>query len=129
MELVVVDTDIIIDFLRTGSGLLPALFELQTQGKIELYLTSMTIFELLAGDMPTSQESLIEKLVSYFQIIPLTREIAAFAGVKKRGKKLSITVADYIIGISTVYYRAQLATRNKKHFSGIPNLVFYEMRV
>ena len=126
MQPVVLDTDIIIDFLRTGGGLFPYLLDRQANGDIELYLSAVTVFELLAGSMPAKQKELVEKLLSYFHIIPFDHELASFAGIQKRGKKLTINLADYIIGISAVHNNAKLATRNKKHFTGIPKLSFYE---
>lgn len=126
MEKVVVDTDIIIDFLRTNKGLLPQLRDLQEKELLEIYITSVTIMELFAGDMRKTQEKMLVDLLINFKVIPFDEEIARFAGEEKRGKKLQIQLSDFIIGITCTYFKAELATRNQAHFRGIKGIKFFK---
>ena len=105
-----------------------SLLDDQEQEIIELFISAITVIELLSGEMPKAQETLTLQLVSDLEIIPVHRELAAFAGNSKRGKKLFTDLADYLIGISSVYVGAKLATRNIKHFVGIKGLEFYPLK-
>lgn len=127
MEKVLVDTDVIIDFLRIDSGLFPKLLRLQAEGKIEIFLSSITVMELYAGASAGKQESLLSDLVSQFRVLPFDKELAKVAGELKRGKRLSASLADYIIGVTTIAYKARLVTRNRKHFESISKLRFYQV--
>lgn len=127
MDKVIVDTDIIVDFLRTNSGLLPQLMQLQQNGVCEIYTSSITIMELFAGEMDKTEIKMLNSLLEYFKTIPFDQELARFAGEKKRGKKLRINLTDLIISITSVYFKAKLATRNKDHFEGIPGIEFFKI--
>lgn len=126
MKKVVVDTDIVIDFLRTNKGLLPQLRGLQEQGEVEIYISSITIMELFAGEMKSVQLKMLIELLVNFKVIPFDEEIAKFAGEEKRGKRLQIQLSDFIIGITSIYFKADLATRDKDHFHGIKSIKFFK---
>lgn len=125
MEKVVADTDIVIDFLRTNAGLLPQLTKLQQEGICEVYFSSITIMELFAGEMTNNEIKMLFDLLGRFKVISFDQELAQFAGENKRGKKLTVHFADFIIGITSIYIEAKLVTRNKEHFIGIPHIKFY----
>lgn len=125
MKKVVLDTDVIIDLLRINKGLLLPLLELQEQGKLEIYISSVTIMELFAGEMKSAQMKMLSGLLAHFKSIPFDDTVARFSGELKRGKKLQIHLSDFIIGVTAVYFEAQLATRNKDHFKGISKIHFY----
>ncbi|MEK7129696.1 MAG: PIN domain-containing protein [Patescibacteria group bacterium] len=127
MTKVVVDSDIIIDFLRTGSGLLPALFESQRDGKLELFLSAITILELFAGKSSKAAAGQLRELITGFTVVPLGNELAIFAGELKRDHRISTAFADLVVGAATIAIGAQLATRNKRHYQGIPKLRFYPL--
>lgn len=122
---VLVDTDIIIDFLRTRKGILSKLFELQAKQTLELYITSITIVELFSGQSSKKKNPDLSELISEFKIIELTRGLAKFAGELKRDNLLLVPFADLVIGTTAVYIKAKLATRNRQHFQSIPKLKFY----
>lgn len=125
MTKIVVDTDILIDYIRIGKGSLPNLFDLQNRGKIELFLSSMSGLELFVGKSSRGDKAKLLELIALFKIIPVNLEIATLAGELKRDNNLSISIADLIIGASTLLIHAKLATRNKQHFQGIPKLQLY----
>ena len=128
MEKVVVDSDIIIDYLRTSKGRLPDLLSLQEQGKIEIYVSSMTVFELFAGSFSKKDESKISELVAGFKVVAFDENLAKFAGELTRDWKLSLPLADFVIASTAVFIEAQVVTRNKDHFKGIPKLKFFTLK-
>ena len=125
MKKVVVDTDIIIDCLRIENGVLQKLFELQKEKKIELYLSSISILELFAGKSSQKTSSKLLRLIDLFRVIPLGQEMTQLGGELKRDHNLSIAIADLVIAATALSIRAQLATRNKRHYQAIPKLQFY----
>lgn len=125
MEKVVVDTDVVIDFLRIKAGLFLELLESQKREEIELYLSSITLMELFAGEMSRREIAELTELLENFRIISFDEGLAKFAGKLKRGKRLNTHFADFIIGATSVYLNAKLATRNKSHFKSIEKIRFY----
>lgn len=126
MVKIVVDTDIIIDFLRNGAGDLPLLLKLQAEEKAELYLSSLTILEIFVGKSSKKRAGEIEAVINSFKIIPVDQFLARVCGEKQRDHCLSITLSDLIIGLTAVFLNAVIATRNKKHFQKIPGLKFFK---
>lgn len=125
MEKVVVDTDVVIDFLRMNAGLFLKLLESQKKYELELYLSSITLMELFAGEMNTSELAELTKLLVNLKIVSFDQELAKFTGKIKRGKRLQIHFADFIIGATSLYLNAKLATRNRSHFKEIGKIRFY----
>lgn len=125
MEKVVVDTDVVIDFLRINSGLFLELLELQKKRELELYLSSITLMELFAGEMETSESTELAKLLVNLKIVSFDQELAEYTGKIKRGKRLQVHFADFIIGATSLYLDAKLATRNRSHFKEIGKIRFY----
>lgn len=127
MDKVIIDTDIVIDFLRTKSGQLLRIIQFQNLGLLEIFFSSLTIMELYAGEMKKTEMDQLTELLINFKVIPFDQQLAQFAGEKKRGEKFPIRTADFIIGITSVYLGAYLATRNKEHFKGIKGLKFFDL--
>lgn len=124
-ENVLVDSDILIDFFRTGTGLLPELIKQQDEGEIEIYVSSMTVFELFSGQSSKSEKEKILQLLEDLKIIPFDRSLAQFAGGLNRDLHVRIPLADFIIGATCLYLDAKLATRNKSHFQDIGKIRYY----
>lgn len=127
MERVVVDSDVFIDLFRTGKGLFPQLLHLQEEGKIELYLSSITVLELFSGASSIKEEDLLMETISNFKMVSFDAELARFAGEKRRDGNLITPIADFIIGITSVYLEARLATRNRDDFKGIKGIKFFPL--
>ena len=127
---VVVDTDVLIDYLRLNRGPLPQLVTLQKNGTIELYLSTVTVMELYAGLSSTKMEKELQLMFEIYTIIPFGSDIARFAGELKREKKFpTVPVAGYIIGTTAVWLKASIVTRNRRHFAAIPGITFYTVPV
>lgn len=128
MEKILIDSDIIIDFLRTGKGLLPDLLSLQKINKAVIYISSVSIFELFAGQFSKKDKTILLSLINTIEVMPFDQNIAQSAGEIKRDYKTSIALADFFIGVTSIYFGAKLATRNKEHFKGIPRLKFFTVK-
>lgn len=128
MVKVFLDTDILVDYLRAKKGPIVDLVKLQERGKIELHLSSVSIMELFAGLSALRMQSELGMVLHSLTVISFDKNIARFAGELKRDKKFqTISLADYLIGTTALSMKAQLATRNKKHFQGIPGLKFFDL--
>jgi len=122
---VVIDTNVIIDHLRqkgSSDSLLSKLFE-----QIELneaVISFITIQELFAGQSTTNKEieEWILRIISPYQILPYTFEIAKLAGEIDRDSKNQIDFPDAAIAATAILNKAKLLTLNKKDFKGIKNL-------
>ena len=125
MVKLVVDTDIVIDYLRAGQGPFLAILDLQQKGEAEIYVSAATVLELYAGQSSKTDSEQVEKILDNLAIVELSRELAKFVGEKKRDMTASISLNDLIIGCTTLVLKARLVTRNKKHFTPIPGLKFY----
>lgn len=125
---VVVDTDVIIDYLRAKTGILLELLDLTRNEAIWLYCPSIVVLELFSGESSKKDRQVIEEILSAMTIINLDKDSAKKAGELKRNKKMDITVPDLIIGETTLSLDAQLATSNVKHFSQIPGLKFFKRK-
>lgn len=123
--MVVIDTNVIIDHLRqkgSSDSLLSKLFE-----QIELneaVISFITIQELFAGQSTTNKEieEWILRIISPYQILPYTFEIAKLAGEIDRDSKNQIDFPDAAIAATAILNKAKLLTLNKKDFKGIKNL-------
>ena len=126
MTKVLVDTDVIIDYLRINRGPMAQLVLIQSNGEIEMHLASISVMELYAGLSSIKFAEKIELLVNLCTVVPFDATVARFAGKLKRDKKFpTVPVTDYLIGSTALWLKAELATGNKKHFAGIPGLKFF----
>ena len=125
MVKIFLDTNIIIDYLRTKKGLLFELLELQKLQRIKIYCSSITVVEIFAERSSVLQEDIIRNIFSVVQIIAVDHELGKKVGETKREMNNEVTLGDVIIGVSAVTLNAQLATNNQKHFAKIPDLKFF----
>lgn len=120
---VIADTDVLIDFLRDrGDEARRIEFELKTG---RLCTTSVTAFELWVGAKSPQEKAAVGTLLSALSIIPLDAAAADIAGKIFRdlaAKGIPIGMADCLIAGICCSRGGMLITRNKKHFSRIPNL-------
>lgn len=92
---VLVDTDILIDFLRghpSAGAILNARFN-------EIAFSAISVAELYAGAREGEEKPALQRMISASRIIDVTPEIAAQAGMlkKKFGKSHGIGLADAIV--------------------------------
>ncbi|MEK7111015.1 MAG: type II toxin-antitoxin system VapC family toxin [Patescibacteria group bacterium] len=123
MTKVVIDTSIIIDFTRAGTGQLPDLIEAAKSDEIELFIPTVVILELWIGKsmQQSKNTAAAEKLFSGIKRIDLVESIAKLAGKLLR-KNLLTGPMDAIIAASALELNAKLATGNRRHFEKVKNL-------
>ena len=122
-RLIVVDTDVVIDFFRNISPAADVLSE-QVSSE-EAAITAISVFELYAGVEGSKRLRQIESLVQELIVLPLNTMEAAVAGriytqLKARGKMIGIQ--DILIAGICIANDLRLYTKNMAHFSEIKDL-------
>ena len=122
-HLIVVDTDVIIDFFRDISPAAGVFSELISLKKAAL--TAISVFELYAGIEGAKRLRQIENLVQELIILPLNTLEAAIAGriytqLKSRGKLVG--THDILIAAICLANDLPLYTKNIAHFSEIKDI-------
>jgi predicted nucleic acid-binding protein len=105
---VVVDSSIIIDYLRGGKKW--SEFIDDAPRDIQLFLPTVVIFELFSGSS-TSNTRTPQEVIAF---------IRGFRDIK-----IKIQAADYIIAATALSINATILTLNRKHFEQIPGLAIY----
>ena len=105
-----VDTDVLVDHLRTGTGFEP--------GKHSISYSVITRAELFAGR--GSDEEVVGRLLAPFRELPVDRETAELGGRLRR--ETGAGMADALIAATALHYRLAMFTRNRTHFERIPRL-------
>ena len=114
MKSVIVDTDILIDFLRGKRGAQDYLLSIFEDSVI--YCSVITVAEISAGMKPHEREGTTE-LMDSLNIVDVTREIAEKGGEYKRDeKRQSLELDDCLIAATAFVKKAALATGNGKHY-------------
>lgn len=124
---VVIDTSIIIDYIRGGSKWENFIKNISEDS--EFYLPTIVIYELFSGE--STRQALHKKVITnflrHFRRIELNEEIAIVAGELYRDVSKILGVGDYIIAASALAINAEVLTINRKHFQQIPNLKLYDL--
>ena len=125
--LVVVDTDLVIDFLR-GRGDGAALLRRLLVDR-RLRLTAITAFELrLGADAPRRQDDIARLLRS--RTLPLDRAAALRGGSvasSLRAAGRDIGMADCLQAGTCLRHQLPLATRNRRHFERVDGLALADL--
>ncbi len=114
MKNILVDTDILINFLR---GSVRARYFLSSLiNESALYCSVITAAEIFAG-MKEHEKEKTSDLLDSLNIIDVTREIAEKAGGYKKGvKSHSLELDDCFIAATAFTNNALLATGNGRHY-------------
>ena len=114
MKNIVLDTDILINFLRGREEARDFLSSLIDEAT--LYCSVITVAEIFAG-MREHERKKTEELLDSFNLIEITKEIAEKAGnYKNRIKSQTLELDDCLIAASAQSIGAILATGNIKHY-------------
>jgi predicted nucleic acid-binding protein len=121
MAQLLVDTDVLIDYLRARPESVTYLENL-TQS---LVISAITVAELYAGVRDGAERVALENFISSFQVRAVDEEIAARAGILRRDfrKSHGTGLADAIIAATAEEQQANLVTLNKKHFPMLKDVV------
>jgi hypothetical protein len=114
------DTNILIDYLRGRQDAIDLLEAQGTKPKVSVVST----LELYAGVRNRREEQKAEQLLSQAALLPLTQDIAKYAGVLMRIYEAShgVEMPDAIIAATAEHHGLKLATLNVKHFPMFPKL-------
>ena len=111
---VVVDSDVMVDFLRGY----PAAIALILAHSTGIILPSIVAAELYAGIKDGEELSKLDSLMSLFRVVPASHDIARSGGLYKKqfAKSHGVGLADAIIAATVEAERAELKTLNTKHY-------------
>jgi len=115
---IVVDTNIIIQYLQTGQGVLTSAYE-----KYTMQISSATYTELLASSTfkdVSLEKEVLEFITKYFTVKDVTKAIAHQAAVLVREYELNLASA--YIAASAMVEGVELLSDDKKTFGKIADL-------
>ena len=117
---IIVDTDILIDFLRGDDKALAFIDEFSSH----IILSPIVVAELYAGVKGDNELSVLDNFVALFRVVPIDSEIAKAGGLYKRdfGKSHGVGLADAILAATAQKENAELKTLNAKHYPMIKGL-------
>ena len=124
---VVVDSDLVIDFLQGRGPGVALVRELLAAGRLRL--TAVTAFELRVGADFAAREASIAPLF-LGRTLPLDAEAALQAGAiwsELRAGGIGIGLADTLQAGVALRFGLPLAARNVRHFSRIPGLTLADV--
>ena len=115
------DTDILIDHLR-GYEPTKKFLKNITNSNTGILISVITETEIFSGEKMLDKEERIktEIFLELFLVIPLTSEIARFAG--DLSIKYKLDLADSVIAATSIKNDLTLITRNIKHYKNINGL-------
>lgn len=120
-ERLLIDTDVLIDYLR---GQAEAISYLESLTETML-ISAVTIAELYAGVREGTERTALDEFIRAFEIIPINEAIAITGGLHRRdyGKSHGTGLADALIAATADVCQAELVTLNKKHFPMLASVV------
>lgn len=120
MDSFLVDTDVLIDFLR---GYAPAV-EWLREARNRPLVSVITVAELRAG-MRAGEESALESLFDALIVLPVDERIATRAGDLRRqfGPGHGTGLADALIAATAIVNQARLVSLNVRHYPMVEGLL------
>lgn len=112
--LLVVDTDVLIDYLRDRSQAVVFLEGIEQP----LAVSAITVAELFVGVREGEERRRLDAFVAAFHVLGLDRQAAVQAGFWRRqyGPSHGMGLADALIAASVAAAGATLVTLNRRHF-------------
>ena len=118
----VIDTGIFIDHLRKMNRETTLLSQLPPNTL--LYVSAITVYELLAGATNNQKFQDAQRLLSAVTILPVDENVAALAAqLYQQMKGNSIGLADTLIAATALCHNLPLKTLNTRHFSRVSGLI------
>jgi len=124
MEIICLDTDILIEHKRAKDKTKTKFFELSTQ--YQFAVSIIVAYELFRGDNSEEDKFWNEFFSQRIMVLNIDFDCAKVAGniyrdLKQKGKMIG--VEDILIAATAIRNGYKLATENKEHFARIPNLI------
>jgi predicted nucleic acid-binding protein len=116
-----VDTDILIDYLRGH----PEAVSFLEQNVDDVFISSVSVAELYQGVREGEERTKLSRMISALVVLPLTEEIAVTAGLYRRDhrERIGCGLADCMIAATASEHRLELATLNDKHFQMLRSVI------
>ena len=120
-ELLLIDTDVLIDFLR-GQADAVAYLEGLTE---PLLMSVVTMAELYSGVREGNERKALDIFITVFEFAPIDEGIARNGGLFRRDyrKSHNIGLADALIAATAEVRGATLVTLNRKHFPMLSRVI------
>jgi predicted nucleic acid-binding protein len=121
MAQLLIDTDVLIDYLRDNQDAVTYLESLTPP----ISVSAITVAELYAGVRDGVERTTLDRFVDSFQVVSVDRSIAIRAGIIRRdfGKSHGTGLADAIIAATAEAQQSDLVTLNHKHFQMLKNVI------
>src|SRR5438067_3689256 len=118
-ERLLIDTDVLIDYLR-GQAEAVSYLESLTES---LLVSVITLAELYAGVRAGAERTKLDEFIRAFEITLVDREVAIRGGLYRRDymKSHQVGLADALIAATAEHRQAALVTLNSKHFPMLAN--------
>lgn len=128
--MVMVDTNIVIDHLRSSVRKKSLLVQLEEQDPNRVIALSMLSVQELYEGQSTRQLSREKELllaITPMQFLPYSYEVAKLAGKIARDHSKPLELADAAIAATSIINKVPLFTLNQKHFAEIPELTLFKL--
>jgi tRNA(fMet)-specific endonuclease VapC len=127
MESILIDTDIVIDYLRSKQKSSTELIRLLA--KHDIFLSSISEFELFLGAKTQRHQTDLEMVFKEVEVMPFDFGCGRIAADIWRSRELThqqLEIKDVFIASIAIFGDLWLRTSNKKHFKGIERLQMWQ---
>ncbi|MDW8322551.1 MAG: type II toxin-antitoxin system VapC family toxin [Burkholderiales bacterium] len=116
--MLLIDTDVLIDFLRGRPEALAYVAELPR----ETFVSVITVAELYVGVREGAERQALDDMLATFYILPLEVDTARLGGLLRRdyGKGHGVGLNDALIAASALKHELTLVTLNLRHYPMLP---------
>ena len=113
MEIVFIDTNIVIEYLKETQSVVDALAKFD-----EVYINDVVIMELYQGARDKRELNFIKKKILKFEVLQMNQEIVALARdiLDRYTLSHNTKIMDALIASTVIMYNMDLYTLNKKDF-------------
>ena len=127
MENILIDTDIVIDYLRSKKKDSTELVRLLRNHFI--HISAISEFELFLGARTQRHQDDLDMIFNQMNLIPLNfgcGRVAADIWRNREAAHQNLEIKDIFIASIAIYENLWLRTFNEKHFKGIENLKIWQ---
>jgi tRNA(fMet)-specific endonuclease VapC len=124
-----IDTSTIIDHLRKGQKSKTVLYRMSSTYRLSI--STVTVFELYAGATDAKKKEDIDNLLTLFDILPLSVEVAKQAAeiyMDLKRRNAMVEMRDIFISATAMYYHLPVVTLNTKHFERIRGIKLIDVQ-
>ncbi len=125
-QLVIIDTDILIDFSLDRSDAIRTMANLED--KFLLSVSVITAMELYSGCRSKKDLKRVNELLSDVHVEFVTESISkkAFELMKKFRSSHGVEINDMLIAATSLIVEAKLISKNQKHYKFLPDIELLE---